>query len=142
MISFIICTNGKKVELTKLLIQSIFNTAGEDADIHLGGVVSEFSDLKEKIKLHDFSYEAQNGFVGKLRNRTMEQANGDILVYCDDDVIYDERLVECYFKAVKTETDCVWTTAKSTEHNANDLKLPMIFPKSVCLEYLNAVISS
>lgn len=88
MISFIICTNGKKVELTKLLIQSIFNTVGENADIHLGGVIHQFSNLSDKISLHDFSYEAENGYVGALRNKTMEQADGDILVYCDDDVIY------------------------------------------------------
>lgn len=91
MISFVICTNGKKVSLTKLLIQSIFNTAGIDANIHLGGVVDDFTDLGTKVKLHDFSYEARNGLVGALRNKTIEQTSGDVVVYSDDDVIYPEQ---------------------------------------------------
>jgi glycosyltransferase involved in cell wall biosynthesis len=88
MISFVICTNGKKVELTKLTIQSIFNTVGDKADIHLGGVITDFLELGSKINLHDFSYEANNGYVGALRNKTIEQTQGDIIVYCDDDVLY------------------------------------------------------
>lgn len=105
MISFIICTNGKKVALTKLLIESIFNTAGQDADIHLGGVVTEFTNLSDKVHLHDFSYEALNGYVGALRNKTMEQANGDILVYCDDDVIYPLEWYNKFLKFNKQNPD-------------------------------------
>jgi hypothetical protein len=105
MISFIICTNGKKVELTKLLIQSIFNTAGQDADIHLGGIVNGFSDLADRVHLHDFTHEATNGYVGALRNKTIEQAPGNILVYCDDDVIYPQ---EWYHKFLEYNKSNDW----------------------------------
>ena len=31
---------------------------------------------------------------------------------CDDDVIYDERLLKCYSKALQTNDTCVWTVDK------------------------------
>lgn len=98
MISFVICTNGKKVELTKLLIQTIFNTAGSDADIHLGGVITDFTELADRVKLHDFSYEANNGCVGALRNKTITCTTGDIIAYCDDDVLYPTYWYNTFLK--------------------------------------------
>jgi hypothetical protein len=53
---------------------------------------------------------------------------------CDDDVIYDDKLIECYFKSIDANNECVWTTDKDKDNqqqtkisygvNGNFLKLP------------------
>lgn len=95
-IQFVICTNAKNVHYTKTTIKSIKNVV-KNPIIHIGGIINPFKDDPSLI-LHDFSNEAINGYVGKLRNKTIEKTTSDIIVYCDDDVAYPENWYDNFCK--------------------------------------------
>lgn len=84
-------------------------------------ICKKYSDLVHLL-LIDFDYGPATKIYGALKSLEL-YPNCSVMV-CDDDVIYDERLIDCYSKALQTDSTCVWTTAKSTEDNANDLRLP------------------
>ena len=101
-ISFCVSTNGKKEETTKMQIKSILNNIKNNsikADIIISGVVEPFKKIdSQNIKFVEEIKLAENGGLAALRNKAAESSNSDILVFCDDDIIFEEdwlsRLVE------------------------------------------------
>lgn len=85
-IAFAIITNSKRPDQTKLTIKSIKNTCQNNVDIHIGGVVHQFKD--DNIILHDLSDLALSGQMGKFRNTLIDSIEADIIVCCDDDIIF------------------------------------------------------
>jgi len=83
-------------------------------------ICSQYPDLVHLLYV-DNDYGPATKIYGALKSLEL-YPNSSVMV-CDDDAIYDERLLNCYLKSLETDTECVWTTAKSTEHNGNDLKL-------------------
>jgi len=99
-ISFCISTNGAKPEKTKLEIESIKNTMANiniPFEIILAGDTTNFSDI-DGIKLIDASDDAHNGRLAKMRNIAGEYVNHDVVVFIDDDLVFEdtwaERLIE------------------------------------------------
>lgn len=99
-ISFCISTNGAKPEKTKLEIQSIKNTMSNveiPFEIILAGDTTNFNDI-DGIKLIDAADDAHNGRLAKMRNIAGEHVNNEVVVFIDDDLIFEDtwgqRLVE------------------------------------------------
>jgi FkbM family methyltransferase len=61
----------------------------------------------------DEDYGPANKIYGALKSLEL-YPNSSVMV-CDDDAIYDERLLECYSKALQTNNTCVWTTDKDKD---------------------------
>ena len=83
-------------------------------------ICSQYPDLVHLLYVNN-DYGPATKIYGALKSLEL-YPNSSVMV-CDDDVIYDERLLDCYLKSLETDTECVWTTTKNTEHNGNDLKL-------------------
>ena len=99
-ISFCISTNGAKPEKTKLEIESIKNTMSNveiPFEIILAGDTTNFNDI-DGIKLIDAADDAHNGRLAKMRNIAGEHVNNEVVVFIDDDLIFEDtwgqRLVE------------------------------------------------
>jgi glycosyltransferase involved in cell wall biosynthesis len=85
--SFCIPTNGARVEKTKLTINSIKKEMKElPYEIILVGAVDSFSDI-EGITVIDRKEEASSRKVSSLRNAAADASTGDVIVWCDDDII-------------------------------------------------------
>jgi glycosyltransferase involved in cell wall biosynthesis len=93
-ISFCISTNGKRKEKTLLSINSINRAASQTPDIKyeiiVCGIVDQLEDIKN-ITLIKEENAAKNGLLGKLRNTAAEKASGDVIVFIDDDIIFDKK---------------------------------------------------
>lgn len=80
----------------------------------------------------DEDYGPATKIYGALKS--LEFYPNSSVVVCDDDVIYDERLLKCYSKALQTNDTCVWTVDKCRDigiqnkrsygMNGNHLVLP------------------
>ncbi len=99
-ISFCISTNGVKPEKTKLEIQSIKNTMSNvkiPFEIILAGDTTNFTDVDGLIFV-DAADDARNGRLSKMRNIAGEQVNNEVVVFIDDDLIFEDtwaqRLIE------------------------------------------------
>jgi glycosyltransferase involved in cell wall biosynthesis len=99
-LSFCISTNGAKVEKTLIEIASIKETMAKVSipyEIILSGDVEAFSSISDLILIKT-QEDAHNGLLAKLRNSAAENAKYDVLVFCDDDLIFSttwaERLEE------------------------------------------------
>lgn len=103
-ISFCIITIGNKPEITKLCIQSIKNNFESFKDyeiIIVGNNIDQFSG--ENIKLiEDNKYKI---FLGKRRNIATKNSVGDIVVNCDDDIIFEEDWFKKFKKYEKENKD-------------------------------------
>ena len=99
-ISFCISTNGAKLEKTKLEIQSIKNTMSNAKipfEIILAGDTTNFADV-DGLTLIDAADDAHNGRLAKMRNIAGEQVSNEVVVFIDDDLIFEDtwaqRLIE------------------------------------------------
>lgn len=99
-ISFCISTNGAKPEKTKVEIQSIKNTMAKvkiPFEIILAGDITNFSDV-DGLTLVDAADDAHNGRLAKMRNVAGEHVNNEVVVFIDDDLIFEDtwaqRLIE------------------------------------------------
>jgi glycosyltransferase involved in cell wall biosynthesis len=94
-ISFCIPTNGKRIEKTKITIQSIRKEMGKlPHEIILAGNVDYFSEDK-KLILVNRKQEADNRKVAALRNAAANASTGDIIAWCDDDIIIGKDWLKC-----------------------------------------------
>jgi len=87
MISFCIITIGDKVQKTKLCIESIHQNfcSKEDYEIILvGNNIDEFKNEDIKI-VEDNKFKE---FLGARKNIGFKNSLGDVIVHCDDDVIF------------------------------------------------------
>jgi hypothetical protein len=90
LISFCIITTGQKPEITKLCIKSIHNNFHNNEDYEIvvvGNNIDQFSDLNIK-SIEDTNFIE---FLGKRKNIATENSNGDILVHCDDDILFSRN---------------------------------------------------
>jgi hypothetical protein len=99
-ISFCISTNGAKPEKTRLEIQSIKDTMANAKipfEIILAGDITNFSDI-DGLTLVDAADDAHNGRLAKMRNVAGEHVNNEVVVFIDDDLIFEDtwaqRLIE------------------------------------------------
>ena len=99
-ISFCISTNGAKPEKTKIEINSIVNTMSKvdiPYEIIICGDTTNFVDL-ESCTLVDANKDAHNGRLAKLRNIAGKHINHGVVVFIDDDLIFEDtwaqRLIE------------------------------------------------
>lgn len=93
-VSFCISTNGLKQEKTVKAINSIKNTVkNSEHEIIVCGNTQPFSGI-ENIKLVDAKNQADNGKLAELRNIAADEATGDVLVFLDDDIIFEEEWLE------------------------------------------------
>ena len=98
-ISFCISTNGKKESVTKMQIRSILNNIKKSdlkSDIILCGDIENFKNLKNNsnIKLVEAKELAENGKLAALRNKAADFCTADVLVFCDDDIIFEDDWLE------------------------------------------------
>ena len=99
-ISFCIPTNGAKIEKTMLEISSIKKAMEKvkiPYEIVIAGDVEAFRE-QEGLVLVNTPEDAHNGFLAKLRNNAAEKSKHDVLVFVDDDFLFEEtwchRLLE------------------------------------------------
>ena len=94
-ISFCIATNGKKQVITHICVTSIANTC-KKANINFEIIISGDCGCLEYLAKHNafikcvnHPQEAQTGQLAKLRNLAAEHTDGDIIVFLDDDIIFN-----------------------------------------------------
>lgn len=75
-------------------------------------ICSQYPDLVHLLYV-DNDYGPATKIYGALKSLEL-YPNSSVMV-CDDDAIYDERLLECYSKALQTNNTCVWTTDKDKD---------------------------
>lgn len=92
-ISFCIPTNGKRVEKTKMLLNSIKKQKGKPFEIIMCGDIDSFKDEKDVI-LIDKKEEAHSRKVALLRNKAAERSKYDVIAWCDDDVVIEPDWLE------------------------------------------------
>lgn len=83
MISFCIITDGKEPDKTNSMIESIHELEIPDYEIVISGAWDGEADTYVPARR-----EAHAGNLGKMRNLACRIAVGDILVVCDDDLIF------------------------------------------------------
>ncbi len=87
-ISFCIPTNGKRVDKTKMLLNSIRKQSGSNFEIIMCGDIDSFKDEKDVI-LIDNKEEAHTRKVAFLRNTAALKAKYQVIAWCDDDMILE-----------------------------------------------------
>jgi hypothetical protein len=103
-ISFCISTNGLKHDKTIKTINSIKNTilksniAGE---IIVCGNINNFKNI-DNIKLLDYEDFARKGFLAKLRNIAANNSSGEIIIFLDDDIIFEKDWLDKFISYNKT----------------------------------------
>ncbi len=89
-ISFVVITNGKKINKTTLVLKSIFYQKVPEYEILLCGryyIDSLPERLKDKINYIKKPKAATDGLLGVMRNSGCSQAKHDVIVILDDDMI-------------------------------------------------------
>ncbi len=92
-ISFCIPTNGKRPEKTELTIKSIKSQSDVPVEIILCGDVDNFRHI-DGVTLVDRKQEAHSRKVALLRNKAAEVSKYDVIAWCDDDIILDQKWLE------------------------------------------------
>jgi len=104
LISFCIISNGKKSHKTKLLIKSIhknFTSQNDYEIIIVGNNIKQFDGDNIKIIEDDDFVE----FLGKRKNIATEKSNGEIIVHCDDDILFPPTWFRDFKKYNKINKD-------------------------------------
>jgi len=104
-ISFCIITDGKRIAKLEALVASIQNQA-LDSEIVICG------DLGEMIRFPGVIYVAElvgarDGILGLMRNRGVRATSGEIVVVCDDDMLFRSGFVEGILDAYPFDILCV-----------------------------------
>lgn len=90
-ITFCISTNGKDIKKTDLLIRSILDTHHDhnstDIEIIIAGDTSKIKDYDFTTKI-DAKKQAHSRMLAALRCIAAEKATGDVIVFCDDDLLF------------------------------------------------------
>lgn len=98
-VSFCISTNAKKIDKTLKSIRSIINTANnsqfKDYEIIVAGVVEPFKNNKQVI-VAPAEKEANTGMLPKLRNIAAAKSKYDVIVFLDDDIIFEDDWMETF----------------------------------------------
>ncbi len=90
-VSFCIATNGKRPQKTFLEIRSIKTTMEKSLipyEILVSGDINNFGTV-EGVQLIDTPADAHNGLLAKLRNNAAENAQYAIIVFADDDLLFE-----------------------------------------------------
>ena len=89
-ISYCLISNGKQLDKLKLSILSIHKTMKDssvDYDVTIAGSVNITDDHYPHTKCVDATYEAENGYVAKMRNTAAANSSYATIVWMDDDMI-------------------------------------------------------
>ena len=90
-ISFCVSTNGAKPEKTNLELSSIHKTMQEvdiPYEVIIAGDTKSFVAGERNVLVHT-PEDAHNGLLAKLRNNAAEKSQYDVIVFVDDDFIFD-----------------------------------------------------
>lgn len=104
-LSFCIITVGSRVNELKLCLKSIEkNFINSDLDYELILVGNNIPKLNHKnLKIiEDFEYVE---FLGKRKNIAIENSSGDILIHCDEDILFCQNWLENFLKYNKKNKD-------------------------------------
>lgn len=97
LLSFCIITTGQKPEETKKCIRSIHQNFSDQKIyeiILIGNNISQFKDCGVTlIEENEFIK-----FLGKRKNIGIEKSSGDIIVHCDDDILFPHNWFENFNK--------------------------------------------
>jgi beta-1,4-mannosyl-glycoprotein beta-1,4-N-acetylglucosaminyltransferase len=74
-------------------------------------ICKKYSGLVDLLYV-DMDYGPATKIYGALKSLEM-YPNSNVIV-CDDDVVYDERLIECYLKSFEVDGECAWSTGTET----------------------------
>ena len=89
-ISFCVPTNGKRLEKTKITINSIKKEMGDfPHEIIICGDISNFKEIKSVTLIED-TEAASMAQVAKLRNKAAAKSKFNTIAWCDDDIIVGE----------------------------------------------------
>ena len=91
-ISYCLISNGQKPEKLKMVVNSIHNTmanTGTSYEINIAGK----SDL-QNVNFISAHYEAENGYLGRLRNIAASNSKYNNLVFLDDDILLSNNFYE------------------------------------------------
>ena len=92
-ISFCIITTGKNIEKTDLCIKSIHNNFINNNNYEIIIVGNDLHSFEEKrCKLIEDNNFIE--FLGKRKNIAFENSKGDIIVHCDDDILFPPDWLE------------------------------------------------
>ena len=86
-ISFCIITNGKRPSELRLSVKSIkknFNTKEDYEILIVGDNIGQFKDLDVKL-IEDLEF---TKYLGARKNIGTTNSSGDIVVHCDDDIVF------------------------------------------------------
>jgi len=99
-ISYCLISNGKKLDRLNLSIKSIHATMKDsnvDYDITIAGSVDV-----PGVNCIDATYEAENGYVAKMRNIAADNSKYNTIVWMDDDMILAPYFLPKLIKYSKT----------------------------------------
>lgn len=103
-ISFCISSNGQKPYITKTAISSLLNIVDNiDYEIFVGGKVDKLKNFyPNKVKYKEYIQEADDGKLAKLRNLTALESTGDVIVFSDDDIVFDANWLDGFLQFDKS----------------------------------------
>ena len=103
-ISFCLISNGKQLDKLKLSILSIHNTMRDSYvsyDITVAGSAVITDDHYPHTNCIDATYEAENGYVAKMRNIAAANSGYATIVWMDDDMILSKYFLSSLVKYSK-----------------------------------------
>lgn len=98
-LSFCIITTGQKPEHTRLCIKSIHNNFDNPNDyeiILVGNNILQFIDCNVKLVEDNEFIE----FLGKRKNIATQNSSGEIIIHCDDDILFSSNWFSNFKKFV------------------------------------------
>ncbi|MCB9496116.1 MAG: asparagine synthase (glutamine-hydrolyzing) [Fibrobacteria bacterium] len=87
--SFCLITNGERIAKLRRVLESIRSQHGFEVEILVAGILPPLFD-DPGISFQSLPDAAKNGRLGEMRNAMVERARGDVVVVCDDDIVFDD----------------------------------------------------
>jgi len=104
MISFVILTIGDKPEKLRLCIRSIHKNFEDRNDYEVCVVGNNIPDLAG-LNVKTVEDEEKKEFLGARKNIGTNNTSGEILVHCDDDIVFSENWLNTFEGYIKTNKD-------------------------------------
>jgi hypothetical protein len=100
-ISYCLISNGKKKDKLLMAVRAIHNTMRESDslyDITIAGIV----DAINGVNCIDATYEAENGYISRMRNMAAKESKYSTLVFLDDDILLNGD----FYDTLKSYSKC------------------------------------
>ena len=103
MISFVILTIGDKPDKLDLCIKSIHRNFINDSDYEILVVGNNIPDIDKKVKIIEENEKIE--FLGARKNIGTKHSSGEIIVHCDDDMIFPSDWYDNFCSYNELNTD-------------------------------------